>query len=152
MGVNGTRWPRRATARLPESAREHVGLVSRLLVAQAGIAGALSLAFSRRSVSVILTTLVFVAVLCALAVLANTGTPTARTAVLGFEFAIVVFGLYRFAFERYLGGTVFAIVVAAVLLHPAVVQAYGSASPGMSDSAEPAPDPAGGALGEPAGR
>ena len=50
--------------------------------------------------------------------------------------ALIVFGLYRFAFDRYLGGTLSAIVVGAVLLHPAVSRAYGAA--GLSRAADSA--------------
>ncbi|SRR6266487_391829 len=134
--VDVNRLPRRAQARAAEPARQHVRLVSRLLVAQAGVAAAVSLSFNRRSGPAVLTTLAFVVVLVALATLASTGTHTARTVVLGAESALIVFGLYRFAFDRYLGGTLSAIVVGAVLLHPAVSRAYGAA--GLSRAADSA--------------
>ncbi len=134
--MNGTRLPTRAVARVPEAARQHVRLVSRLLVAQAGVAAAVSLSFSRKNVPVLLTTLAFVLVLFALAALASTGTHTARTVVLGVESALIVFGLYRFVFERYLGGTLFAMVVGAVLLHPSVARAYGAGPSRTADSTE----------------
>lgn len=148
VGVIRTRVPRCAPGRLPPSARQHVRLVKRLVMTQAGASAALTLAFSRRTVPVIVTTLVFVAVLCVLAALASTGTHTARTVVLGFESVVSVVGLYRFAFERYLAGTIFAIVIAAVLMHPAVIRSYGGASPMVADSSETAAEAAGGALGE----
>lgn len=147
-----TRLPRRAPVRQPTSAHQHVRLVNRLVLAQAGASAALNLSFSRRTVLVVVTTLAFVAVLCALAMLASTGTHSARTVVLGFESVVAVVGLYRFAFERYLGGTIFAIVVAAVLMHPAVIRSYGGASAVAADPSETGPEPAGGALGESAGR
>ena len=167
VSVNSRGSRRRIPSRVAGSAREHIRLITRLLLAQAGAAAAVSLLFSRRSTSVIVTTLMLVAALCVLAALAHTGTPVARTVVLGIETALIVFGLYRFLFERYLGGTLFAIVIAAALLHPAVVRAYGA----LPSAAEPADmprghgpagrgvpgtsairDPAGGALGESTGR
>jgi len=125
VSVNRTRL-RRGRRWLRRPGREHVRFVTRLLVAQAGIVTAVSLPFGRRSTTVIVTTVMLVAALFILAVLANTGTPAARTAVLSFELAVIVFGLYRFFFERYLGGTIFAIVLTAVLLHPAVACAFGA--------------------------
>ncbi len=159
---------RRAPVRLPASAREHVRLVTRLLLGQAGAAAAVSLLFSRRGTAVILTTIMLVAALCVLAALAHTGTSSARTVVLGCEIALIIFGLYRFAFERYVGGTVFAIVIAAALLHPSVIRAFGAMPSALGEQSDVArgdgpvgrgvhgtaaiPDPAGGALGEPTGR
>ncbi|HUK71554.1 MAG TPA: hypothetical protein VLW50_22775 [Streptosporangiaceae bacterium] len=166
--MNKTGLLRRAPARVTGPAREHVHLVSRLLVAQAGAAAAVSLLFSRRTTSVVVTTLMLVAALCVLAALARTGTHAARTMVLSFEIVLIVFGLYRFVFERYVGGTVFAIVIATAMYHPAVVRAYGgvpAAAAGPSDVARgeggvgrvgpgpsPIPDAAGGVLGESTGR
>lgn len=160
MGRTGR--PRRVP--VPEAARDHVRLVARLVMVQAGVAAAVNLPFSRRNTPVIVTTLMLVAALCLLVATAYTGTHAARTAVLSVEVALVVFGLYRFFSYRYVGGTVFAIVVTAVLLHPAVARAYGA--PGAADAAESGrgdvpvlgaagkasiADPAGGAFGEPAG-
>lgn len=147
-----TRSPRRAPGRQPRSAHQHVRLVNRLVLAQAGASAALNLSFSRRTVLVVVTTLVFVAALCALAMVASAGTHSARTVVLGFEFVVAVAGLYRFAFERYLAGTISAIVIAAVLMHPAVIRSYGGASAVAADSSETGAEPVGGALGESAGR
>jgi hypothetical protein len=158
----------RTPALLPTSARAHVRLVTRLLLAQAGAAAAVSLLFSRRNTTVVVTTVLLVVALCLLAALAYTGTHSARTVVLGFEIALIVFGLYRFFFYRYVGGTVFAIVTAAALLHPSVVRAYGARPWRLGEPSDPARgdgpagrgvpgtspihDPAGGALGEPSGR
>jgi hypothetical protein len=166
--VKKTALLRRTPALLPTSARAHVRLVTRLLIAQAGAAAAVSLLFGRRNTTVVVSTVLLVVALCLLAALAYTGAHSARTVVLGFEIVLIVFGLYRFFFHRYLGGTVFAIVTAAVLLHPSVVRAYGAKpwrlgeppDPALGDghtgrhvpSTSPIPDPAGGALGEPTGR
>lgn len=138
----GRRWPSRP-------AGDHVRLVTRLLVAQAAVAAAVGLLFSRRATPVVATTLIFVAAICLLAAFAHTGTPAARTVVLGFELAVIVFGLYRFFFERYLGGTIFAIVITAVLLHPAAARAFGAEPAGRGEpvDAMPVADSAGG-LGE----
>jgi len=166
--VNRTGLLRRAPARLPASARAHVHLVTRLLLAQAGAVAAVSLLFSRRSTALVAATIMLVAALCALAALAHTGTHSARTVVLGCEVVLIVFGLYRFFFDRYVGGTVFAIVIAATLLHPSVVRAYGAVPSALGDPSDvprgdghggrgvpggsPIPEPTGGALGEPTGR
>ena len=168
VSVKKTGLLRRAPALLPTSARAHVRLVTRLLLAQAGAAAAVSLLFSRRNTTVVVTTVMLVVALCLLAALAYTGTHSARTVVLGFELALIVFGLYRFSFHRYMGGTVFAIVTTAVLLHPAVIRAYGAGPWRLGEASDPAradghngrplpgtspiPDHAGGALGEPTGR
>jgi hypothetical protein len=137
--------------------------VARLLVVQAGVAAAVNVPFSRRNTPVIVATLMLVTALCLLAVAAHTATPAARTAVLSVEVALLLFGLYRFFSYRYMGGTAFAIVIMAVLLHPAVARAYGAqpasragTEGGRGDapvrgSATPIADPAGGAFGEPAG-
>ncbi|MGE5287849.1 MAG: hypothetical protein ACM3ML_11715 [Micromonosporaceae bacterium] len=147
--MNRTGWLRRGRRRPSRSAGDHVRLVTRLLVAQAAVAAAVSLLFSRRAAPVVVTTLMFVAAICLLAAFAHTGTPAARTVVLGFEFAVIVFGLYRFFFERYLGGTIFAIVITAVLLQPAAVRAYGAEPAGRAEpvDAVSVADSAGG-LGE----
>ena len=165
VSVKRTALLRRAPAVLPTSARAHVRLVGRLLLAQAGAAAAVSLLFSRRNTTVVVTTVLVVMVLCLLAALAYTGAHSARTVVLGFELALIVFGLFRFFVYRYVGGTVFAIVTAAVLMHPSVIRAYDAKPWGLrepSDSARgdgptgrpgaPIPDHAGGALGESTGR
>ena len=159
---------RRVPAHLPASARQHVRLVTRLLLGQAGAAAAVSLLFSRKSTAVVLTTVMLVAALCVLAALAHTGTQSARTVVFGCEIALIVFGLYRFFFYRYVGGTVFAIVIAAALLHPSVIRAYGGMPSGLGESSDlprgdgaagrgvpgtsPIPDAAGGVFGESSGR
>jgi hypothetical protein len=42
----------------------------------------------------------------------------------GAETAFLLFGLFRFATSRYLGGTLFAIITLGTLLHPAVERAF----------------------------
>jgi len=106
-----------------------VRLVTRLVVAQAAGAAAVGLAFSRRHLPSVLITLALVASLCLLALLVRSGTRAAWLAAVSAESVFFVYGVSRFVFARYVGGTLFALVVAGTLLHPAVARAY-SAAPG----------------------
>jgi hypothetical protein len=106
-----------------------VRLVTRLVVAQAVSAAAVGLPFSRRHLPSILITLALVASFCLLALLVRSGTRAAWLAAVGFESVFFVYGVSRFIVARYVGGTLFAAVVAGTLLHPAVARAY-SAVPG----------------------
>lgn len=116
---------RRGSGRPPdEPGRVLVRLVTRLVVAQAIAAAAVGLPFSRRHLTSVLITLAMVAALCALAVLVRSGTRTAWLIALGFELAFIGYGLSRFFTARYVGGTLFAILTAAALVHPAVARAY----------------------------
>jgi hypothetical protein len=124
-----------------------VRLVTRLLVAQAAVAGAIGLFFTRRHLPSIVVTLLVVAVLAALAVAARTGSHVAWVAMLSVEGVYVLTGLLRFMMARYLGGTLFAIITAGVLLHPAVARAYGS-GPRPAGDARPEPDPGDTELGQ----
>ena len=116
-----------------------IRLVTRLIVAQAAVAAAIGLFFSRRHLPSILVTLAIVAVLCGLAMASRTGSHAAWVAALAAESALVLFGVLRFMTARYVGGTLLAIITAAVLIHPAVARAYGSApQPGQEGLAEEA--------------
>jgi hypothetical protein len=106
-----------------------VRLVTRLVVAQAATAAAVGLLFSRRHLPSVLITLALVASLCLLALLVRSGTRMAWLTALGFETAFFIYGVSRFVTARFVGGTLFAAVVAGALLHPAVARAY-SAMPG----------------------
>jgi hypothetical protein len=119
---------RRPDRPLEEPARGLVRLVTRLVVAQTLACAAIGLPFSRRQMSSVLITLAMVAALSALAVLARSGTRTAWRITVTCEVAFVLYGLSRFFFARYLGGTLFAILTVGALLHPAVGRAYGAAS------------------------
>jgi hypothetical protein len=99
-------------------------LVTRLVVAQAAMAAAIGLAFGRRHLPSILITLGLVASFCLLALLVRSGTRGAWVMALGLESAFFVYGVSRFVVARYVGGTLFAVVVAGALLHPAVARAY----------------------------
>jgi hypothetical protein len=114
----------------PHSRRSpQVSLVTRLVVAQAVAAAAVGLAFSRRHLPSVLITLALVISLCLLAFLVRSGTKGAWLTAVTCESVFFVYGVSRFVFARYVGGTLFALVVAGTLLHPAVARAY-SAVPG----------------------
>ena len=123
------RWPRRRPRGHPASRPAAVRLVTRLVVAQAAAAAAVGLAFSRRYLPSVLITLALVASLCLLAMLVRSGTRAAWLTAVTFETMFFIYGVSRFVFARYVGGTLFAVVVAGTLLHPAVARAY-SAVPG----------------------
>jgi hypothetical protein len=106
-----------------------VRLVTRLVVAQAAAAAAVGLAFSRRHLPSVLITLALVVSLCLIALLVRSGTRAAWLAAVSLESAFFVYGVSRFVVARYVGGTLFAAIVAGTLLHPAVARAY-SAVPG----------------------
>jgi hypothetical protein len=112
-----------------------VRLVTRLVVAQALTAGAVGLAFSRRHLPSVLITLALVVSLCLLAFLVRSGTRAVWLTAVGFESVFFMYGVSRFVFARYVGGTLFAAVVAGTLLHPAVARAY-SAVPGAMSGHE----------------
>lgn len=103
---------------------ELVRLVTRLMVAQTVVAAAVGLSFSKRHLPSILITLALVVVLTGLAFLAHSGTRAAWFITICLESAFFLFGLSRFLVARYVGGTLFALIVAGALLHPAVARAY----------------------------
>jgi hypothetical protein len=115
----------RGNLRVPQ-----VCLVTRLVLAQAAVAAAVGLPFSRRHLPSILITLGLVASFCLLALLVRSGTRAAWLTAVAFEAAFFIYGVSRFVSARYVGGTLFAIVVVGSLLHPAVARAY-SAVPGQ---------------------
>jgi hypothetical protein len=124
------KWSWRLPAGRPDVRRTApVRLVTRLVVAQAAAAAAVGLAFSRRHLPSVLITVALVISLCVLAVLVRSGARGAWVTAMGFESVFFVYGVSRFVFARYVGGTLFALVVAGTLLHPAVARAY-SAVPG----------------------
>lgn len=106
-----------------------VRLVTRLVVAQAAAAAVVGLPFGRRHLPSILITLGLVASFCLLALLVRSGTRSAWLIAVSVEAAFFVYGVSRFVVARYVGGTLFAIVIVGSLLHPAVARAY-SAVPG----------------------
>lgn len=104
--------------------RELIRLVTRLVVAQTAAAAVIGLPFSRRHLPSILITLALVAALAGLALLVRSGTRAAWLIAAGFELAYIGYGLSRFFYARYLGGTLLAILTAGTLAHPAVAGAF----------------------------
>jgi hypothetical protein len=104
--------------------RPLVRLVTRLITAQAAVAAAIGLSYSRRHVPSIIITLMLVAALLGLAALTRSGTHAAWVLAIGVESAFIMLGLIRFISSRYLGGTLFGIIGLGVLLHPAVARAF----------------------------
>lgn len=128
-----------------------VRLVTRLLVTQAALAGAIGLFFSRRHLPSVLFTLLVVAVLCGLAVAARTGTYAAWVAILSAEGAYILIGLLSFVTARFVGGTLLAMSTAGVLIHPGVARAFGSGPRRASQAhaqGRAEPDPGEGELGQ----
>ncbi|HEV3067999.1 MAG TPA: hypothetical protein VGY50_09145 [Streptosporangiaceae bacterium] len=128
--------------------------MTRLVVAQAVAAAAVGLAFSRRHLPSVLITLALVVSLCLLAFLVRSGTRAAWLAAVSFESLFFMYGVSRFVFARYVGGTLFAVVVAGTLLHPAVARAYSAvpgALPGHEHGEVGFGDATGETLGEQAG-
>jgi ribose/xylose/arabinose/galactoside ABC-type transport system permease subunit len=103
---------------------ELVRLVTRLVVAQTVAAAVIGLPFSRRHLPSIIITLALVVALTVLALLVRSGTRTAWLVAAGFELAYIGYGLSRFFYARYLGGTLLAILTAGALAHPAVAGAF----------------------------
>jgi hypothetical protein len=110
-----------------------VGLMTRLVVGQAALAAAIGLLYSRRHVPSVIITMLLVAALCALALVVRSGSHAAWIIALSFESAFIIFGLSRFFTARYVGGTLFALIVSGALLHPAVASAYPAAGAADED-------------------
>jgi hypothetical protein len=104
---------------------ELVRLVTRLVVAQAVLAGAIGLCYSRRNVPWIVLTVMLAIALCGLAAGLRSGTHAAWVLAVGFEVTFVMIGLFRFLTARFLGGTLFAIIALGVLIRPSVASAFG---------------------------
>jgi hypothetical protein len=135
--------------RRPARARQ-VRLVTRLVMAQAAAAAAVGLLFSRRHLPSILITLALVAVCCLLALMVRAGTRGAWLTALTVESVFFLYGLSRFVYARYVGGTLFAVIVVGTLSHPGVARAYG-ALPGRLAGPEHGEIGLGEAPGEPFG-
>jgi hypothetical protein len=101
-----------------------IRLMTRLVVAQATLAAAVGLVYSRRHLPSVVTTMLLVATLCVLAFVVRSGTHVAWIVALSVESGFVLFGLSRFFAARYVGGTLFAIIATGALIHPAVAAAY----------------------------
>jgi len=105
-----------------------VELATRFMVAHTVCSAAVGLFYARRHLVSILITLSLVAVLVGLVLLVRTGTHAAWLTAIGLESIYLIFGLYRFATSRYLGGTLLAIVTLGVLAAPSVARAFGGAA------------------------
>ncbi len=126
LGTAASPWQGRAG----RTARQHtlISLVGRLLVAQAGAAAAIGLSFSRRNSPSLVLTLVAAIAVYGLAVAVRSGTQAAWLLAISAEASLVAVGLFRFAYARYLGGTLLAILALGTLLRPEVARAF-AASP-----------------------
>jgi hypothetical protein len=140
--------PARQRGRLAPSQgpRSHalVSLVSRLVVAEAGACAAIGISYNRRHLPWLLAGVAVAVALCGLAALVRSGTHTAWLAAITVESALVAVGLFRFAYARYLGGTLLAIIALGTLLHPQVSRAFTTGDaravpaigqPGLAESA-----------------
>jgi hypothetical protein len=105
-----------------------VRLVSRFYLAQAGASAAVSLSYGRRNVPSVLLAIAIAAALCGLAAIVRSGSHTAWLIAIAFESGFVTVGLFRYAYARYLGGTLLAIIALGTLLHPSVARAFAGPS------------------------
>ena len=131
--------PARQRRRLVPGAgpRSHalVSLVSRLVVAEAGACAAIGVGYNRRHLPWLLLTVAVAVALCGLAALVRSGTHTAWLTAISVESGLVTVGLFRFAYARYLGGTLLAIVALGTLLHPQVSRAFAAGATGAEPTA-----------------
>ena len=93
-------------------------------MAQAGASAAIGLGYSRRNAPWLLLTILVAVAVCGLAGLIRSGSHTAWLAAVSLEVCLVAVGLFLFAYDRYLGGTLLAIIALGTLLHPAVARAF----------------------------
>jgi hypothetical protein len=69
-------------------------------------------------------TIVAAIAICGLAGVIRSGSQPAWLLAISVESTFVAVGLFRFAYARYLGGTLLAIVALGTLLHPRVARAF----------------------------
>ena len=72
-------------------------------------------------------TLIVAVALCGLAGLVRSGSHSTWLVAIAAESGLVAVGLFRFAYARYVGGTLLALVTLGTLLHPAVARAFAAA-------------------------
>lgn len=135
-----------------------VRLVSRLMLAQSAVTGAIGLAYLRRNVTWLLFVLMVAVAVCLLAGLVRSGSHAAWVAAVTCEATLTLVGLVRVASAQYVGGTLLAIATLGVLVHPAVGRAFdataGRGQPGLRDmrvNEQSLAENAGGAIGGGAG-
>jgi hypothetical protein len=102
-------------------------LVARLLVAQAGASAAIGLGYSRRNMPWLVLTLIVAVALCGLAWLVRSGSHPTWLIAITVESGLAAVGLFEFAYVRYMGGTLLALITLGTLLHPAVARAFAGA-------------------------
>lgn len=102
-------------------------LVARLLVAQAGASAAIGLGYSRRNMPWLVLTLIVAVALCGLAGLVRSGSHPTWLIAITVESGLAAVGLFQFAYVRYMGGTLLALITLGALLHPAVARAFAAA-------------------------
>lgn len=120
--------PSTSARRLTQARPPLVRLVTRLAFAQTLTAGFTGLPFGRRHLSSILITLALVAGCFLVALMVRTGGRAAWSVAVCYEMAFFLYGLSRFMSARYVGGTLFSLVIAGTLMHPAVARAYSATS------------------------
>jgi hypothetical protein len=130
--AGGSWWSSTRAVRSPSPAA--VGLVARLLLAQAGACAAIGVGYSRRNLPWLLLTICVALTVCGLAALVRSGGHGPWLTAITVESALVAVGLFRFAYADYLGGTLLAIITLGTLLHPAVSRAF-AAVPGEPEAA-----------------
>jgi hypothetical protein len=102
-----------------------VGLVARFIIGQAAMSGLIGLAYNRRNAPWLVVMVLLAVSLFLLAAFVRSGTHAAWATALAGEAMLAVIGLYRFVFfGRYIGGTLLALAVFGVLIHPAVGRAF----------------------------
>lgn len=117
-----------------------ISLVSRLLLAQAGVSAAIAVAYSSRSTGWLVFALVAALGTCGLAGLVRSASHSAWIVTLGFEVIYVVIGLLRFGYSSYLGGTLLGIITVGTLLRPSVARVF-APQPAKQGPGEPSATP-----------
>jgi hypothetical protein len=111
-------------------------LVARLLVAQAAASAAIGLGYNRRNMPWLVLTLIVAVALCGLAALVRSGSHPIWLMAISVESGLAAVGLFRFAYARYMGGTLLALITLGTLLHPAVARAFAAAPRRLGHASE----------------
>jgi hypothetical protein len=113
-----------------------VRLASRLLLAQAGASALIGVSYSRRNLPWLAVTVIVAAAICGLAALIRSGGHPAWLTAVTAEGGLVAFGLIRFAYAGYMGGSLLAIIALGTLVHPAVAGAFAGDGRADADGAD----------------
>jgi hypothetical protein len=119
-------------------------------MARAGASAAIGMGYSRRNVPWLSLTVVAAVALCGRAVLIRSGSHAVWLTAVSAEAGLVVVGLIRFAYTRYMGGSLPAILTLGMLAHPGVAGAFARVRQRVPIDDEPAA--ADGTCGPAAGR